>query len=140
MKFKSVFDRVSKQAGLLPEEMQPAKAWFDLGVAAAQGEAKQKPALVQKRTVYSGTIYDSKLTQAEVMSLRSSIAYTISMMHGDIALLQNFASALYTICDKEKPETASHFEELNKARSTLRDMKQKMKTLVAIQKKLKKYV
>ena len=138
MKFNSVFDRVAKQAELLPEEMQPAKAWFNLGVAAAQGEAKQKPVLERKLPSY-GTIYDSKLTQAEVMSLRSSIAYTISMLHGDIHLLQSFASALYNVCDKEKPETTSHFEELNKARSTLRDMKQKMKTLVAIQKKLKKY-
>lgn len=138
MKYKSVFDRVAKNAGLLPEEIQPATAWFSLGVEAAEGNAKQKPVLLTEAPVFQA--FQNKLSQAEVMSLRASVAHSLTIMHKDLLELKQIVNELYDECDKDKPETYKSFTLMNKYRDTIRVYKKEIKRFAAIQKKLKAYV
>lgn len=137
MLMKHEFQQTCARLGLEDHELDLAEIIWSKCEHAFQGGSVQDAALLTKPQVRI-RVNQETLTRQDMQYLSNVLSKALTQGENFKQSAKRSADALWRKCDKNDPETAEYFSQLNRLRNFQRNMKRAFNKLAVIQSKLKR--
>ena len=139
MLMKYEFQKTCTVLGLEDHELTLAELVWTKCERAMQGHTTQTPSLLTKQPVALQRKQPEELfTREEMQFLKNLFSQVLTQGEQVKRHISTSANALWQECDKDNPETASSFEQLNNVRMLQRKVRTQMNKVAKIQGKIKR--